>query len=279
MRADGKRLKHSDPMYTVAAHIMARRSDAMNMTTIDIPVDPMQRYINRTRKEGRAVSHLALVLAAYVRTLADYPALNRFVVNKRIFARNEICVGMVVLKAGQDGGTMSKIHLLPDDTIDEVNEKINRYVADNRAVPEKNGTEKLIKILLGIPGLLRVGVPFFKWMDKHGLLPKAIIDASPFHASMSITNLASIKTDSIYHHCYDFGTTSLFLAMGNFHEVARRHQGEIVFERCMPIGAVMDERICDGHYFATAFRTFKRYLAQPELLEQKPAAVKPDPEL
>lgn len=279
MRADGKRLKHSDPMYTVAAHIMARRSDAMNMTTIDIPVDPMQRYINRTRKEGRAVSHLALVLAAYVRTLADYPALNRFVVNKRIFARNEICVGMVVLKAGQDGGTMSKIHLLPDDTIDEVNEKINRYVADNRAVPEKNGTEKLIKILLGIPGLLRVGVPFFKWMDKHGLLPKAIIDASPFHASMSITNLASIKTDSIYHHCYDFGTTSLFLAMGNFHEVARRHQGEIVFERCMPIGAVMDERICDGHYFATAFRTFKRYLAQPELLEQKPATVKPDPEL
>lgn len=279
MRADGKRLRHSDPMYTVAAHIMARRSDAMNMTTIDIPVDPMQRYINRTRKEGRAVSHLALVLAAYVRTLADYPALNRFVVNKRIFARNEICVGMVVLKAGQDGGTMSKIHLLPDDTIDEVNEKINRYVADNRAVPEKNSTEKLIKILLGLPGLLRVGVPFFKWLDKHGLLPKAIIDASPFHASMSITNLASIKTDSIYHHCYDFGTTSLFLAMGNFHEVAQRHQGEIVFERCMPIGAVMDERICDGHYFATAFRTFKRYLAQPELLEQKPAAVKPDPEL
>lgn len=279
MRADGKRLKHFDPMYTVAAHIMVRRSDSMNMTTIDIPAEPMQRYINQTRKEGRGVSHLALVLAAYVRTVSEFPALNRFVVNKRIFARNEIRVGMVVLKAGQSGGTMSKILLQPDDTVDEVNRKINEYVAENRAVPEENATEKLIKKLLGLPGLLRVGVPILKWMDKHGLLPKSIIDASPFHASMSITNLASIKTDSIYHHCYDFGTTSLFLAMGNFHEVPRRHQGEIVFERCMPIGVVMDERICDGHYYATAFRTFKRYLAHPEVLEQKPTEIKSDPEL
>ena len=35
-RADGKLLRHTDPMYRVAAHIMAKRSDAMNSITLDI---------------------------------------------------------------------------------------------------------------------------------------------------------------------------------------------------------------------------------------------------
>lgn len=279
MRADGKRLKHFDPMYTVAAHIMAKRSDAMNMITIDIPCEPMQQYINDSRKKGRPISHLALVLAAYIRTMAEFPALNRFVVNKRVFARNEIRVGMVVLKSGDADGTMSKLQFMPEDTVFEVNDKINDYVNANRSVTEKNSTDKLIDKLLMIPGLLRVGVPILKWMDKHGLLPKAIIDASPFHASMTITNLASIKTNHIYHHCYDFGTTSVFFAMGNAREVPRRHHGEIIFERCMPIGVVMDERICSGNYFATAFRKFRKYLADPSLLEEPPAEILSDPAL
>lgn len=279
MRADGKRLKHFDPMYTVAAHVMAKRSDAMNMITIDIPCEPMQQYINDSRKKGRPISHLALVLAAYIRTMAEFPALNRFVVNKRVFARNEIRVGMVVLKAGEADGTMSKLQFMPNDTVFEVNDKINDYVNANRSVTEKNSTDKLIDKLLMIPGLLRVGVPILKWMDKHGLLPKAIIDASPFHASMTITNLASIKTNHIYHHCYDFGTTSVFFAMGNAREVPRRHHGEIIFERCMPIGVVMDERICSGNYFATAFRKFRKYLADPSLLEEAPAEILSDPAL
>lgn len=279
MRADGKRLKHADPMYTVATRFMARRSDAMNMTTIDIPCEPMQAYINNARKEGRNISHLALILAAYIRTMASYPFLNRFVVNGKIYSRNEIKVSMVVLKAGQEEGTMSKIPLLPDDTLDDVNQKINEYVSANRAVEEKNGTDKIVNFLLKIPGLLGIGVPLLKWMDKHGLLPKSIIDVSPFHASMGITNLASIKTGHIYHHCYDFGTTSMFMAMGVAHEVPRRHHGEIVFERCWPIGVVMDERICSGHDIAIAFRQFKKYLADPALLEEKPEEILVDPAL
>ena len=41
-RADGKRLRDTDPMYTVAPFIMDKRYDAMNMITIDIPLEPMQ---------------------------------------------------------------------------------------------------------------------------------------------------------------------------------------------------------------------------------------------
>ncbi|MEE1054194.1 MAG: hypothetical protein U0L33_07670 [Acutalibacteraceae bacterium] len=271
MRADGKRIKNADPMYTVAAYIMNKRVDAMNMITIDIPVDPIKDYLAEKRKQGINISHMAVVLAAGVRTLKEFPELNRFVVNKKIYQRNEIAVGMVVLKAGQvDHGTMSKMYFDENNTIFEVNDIINKYVEENRESPENNSTEKMIKFLLSVPGILPVGIAVFKWLDKHGLLPKSIIDISPFHMSFGITNLASIRTNHIFHHCYEFGTTSLFMAMGNTREVPKRKGDEIEFEKCMPIGVVMDERIASGSYFAIAFRKMRHYLRNPELLELPP---------
>ncbi|MBQ6884139.1 MAG: 2-oxo acid dehydrogenase subunit E2 [Clostridia bacterium] len=271
MRADGKRIKNADPMYTVAAYIMDKRVDSMNMITIDIPIEPIKEYLNEKRKQGKNISHMAVVLAAYIRTMKEFPELNRFVVNRKIYQRNEIAVGMVVLKAGQvDHGTMSKMYFNENNTIFEVNDIIDKYVEENREAPDNNSTEKLIKILLSVPGILPIGVGIFKWLDKRGLLPKSIIDASPFHMSLGITNLASIRTNHIYHHCYEFGTTSVFMAMGNTREVPKRKGDEIVFEKCMPIGVTMDERIASGSYFALAFRKMRAYLRNPELLELPP---------
>ncbi|HBJ10290.1 MAG TPA: hypothetical protein DDY61_00955 [Ruminococcaceae bacterium] len=279
MRADGKRLRNTDPMYTVAAYVMNKRVDSMNMVTLDIPYDPIQNYLNEKRKQGIAISHLGVIIAAYLRTAAEFPLLNRFIMNCKPYARNEFCVAMVVLKSGEmDNGTLSKMYFKMTDTIFDVNGKINEYVSDNREVPEKNGTEKMIKILLGAPGVLRVGVGLFKFMDKHGLLPKKVIDMSPFHNSLCISNLASIRTNHIYHHCYEFGTTSVFITLGNLREVAKRKGGEVVFERCIPLGVVMDERICSGSYFALAFRRMRKYMRNPELLELPPEVINEDPD-
>lgn len=281
-RADGKMLRHTDPMYRIAAHIMAKRSDSMNNITLDIPTAPIDSYIRQKKRDGTPICHMAIIMAAYVRMLAEYPAVNRFIVNKRAYARNEIAIGMVVLRGHEDtanGGTMSKIYFEPTDTIFDVEEKIQKYVSDNREVTKKNATDNLIDKLVSIPGLLRGAVCILKWADKHNLLPKAIINASPFHCSMVFTNLKSIRTNHIHHHCYDFGTTSMVVAAGNDREVPKRRGGEIVHEKCMPLGVVMDERICSGSYFAMAFRCMKKYLSDPALLETPPAEIKPDPEL
>ena len=280
-RADGKLLRHTDPMYRIASHIMKKRSDALNYITLDIPLEPIEKYIRQKKKEGRTMSHMAVILAAYNRTVCEFPALNRFVVNKRIYARNEISIGMVVLRAGATGAeTESKIYLQPTDTILDVEDRIQKYVADNRDVEGSNATDKIIKTLVGLPGLLRVAVNVLLWMDWHNLLPKSIIDASPMHQSMVFTNLASIRTNHIYHHIYDFGTTSLVMAAGNPREVPRRtRDGEIIHEKCLPLGLVMDERIASGYYFSQAFRRVKEYLKNPALLEEPPEVILQDPEL
>ena len=95
-RADGKRVKNGDPMYTVAPFIMDKRYDAMNMITVDIPLAPVKQYINEKRKEGIRLSRMGLLTAAYIRTVYEFPLLNHFIVNKRIYKRNEFPVAMVV---------------------------------------------------------------------------------------------------------------------------------------------------------------------------------------
>ena len=282
-RADGVLLRHTDPMYRIAAQVMATRSDSMNMITLDIPLAPIDAYLRQKKREGHTMSHMAVIMAAYQRMIAEYPAINRFIVNKRAYARNEIAIGMVVLQGSHtdkaNDGTMSKIYLQPNDTIFDVNRRIEEYVEKNRTQAKDNKTEQLIRKLVAIPGLLRFAVNLLKFMDRHNMLPKSIIDASPFHCSMVFTNLASIRTNHIYHHCYDFGTTSVVVAAGNSREVPKRRGGEIVFDKCMPLGVCMDERICSGSYFAIAFRRMKQFLSDPSLLETPPETIKPDPEL
>ncbi|MBO7217230.1 MAG: hypothetical protein J6V50_00855, partial [Clostridia bacterium] len=230
-RADGKRVRKADPMYTVVPYIMDKRNDAMNMTTVDIPVEPIQDYINAKRKEGNRLSHMSVVTAAYLRTVYEFPLLNNFIVNKKIYTHKEFKVAMVVLKSlATEEETMSKVKFELDDNVFEVNEKMNAYVEDNRKASTVNNTDKMISFLVSLPGVCNIAVGLFKLLDRYGLLPKFITDLSPFHASLTITNLASIRTNHIYHHIYNFGTTSVFIAIGKNREVPKKKNGEIVFE-------------------------------------------------
>lgn len=220
---------------------------------------------------------MGIFLAAYLRTACEYPALNRFVINKRVYARNEFCVGLVVLKTDTDHGIMSKIYFDMTDTIFEVQKKIDEYIAENRTSETDNKTEKMLNVLLNVPGLPNFAVGLFKFMDKHNLLPKSVIDASPFHESLLLSNLASIRTNHIYHHVYEFGTTSMSVTMGNPRIVPKLKRDEVVFEHTLPLGVVMDERICPGSYFAAVFKRLTQYLKNPALLEVPPEKVEHDP--
>ena len=270
MRVDGRRVKGINAMYALVPQFLTRRYDAMNMITLDIPSEPMRQYMNEKRREGIHISHLALIIAAYLRTAAEFPHINRFIGNKKIYAHNDFTVSMVVLRPGHDEDTMSKIYLDFKDDIFEVQNKIMHYIDENRKDDNANDLDKIMSVLMKIPGLLGLVGYVLRFADRHGLLPKAIVKASPFHASLLISNLASIRTNHIYHHVYEFGTTSVAITLGNAREVPHTRKGEIVLEKCIPMGVVMDERICSGHYFAQAFARMKTYLANPKLLEGPP---------
>ena len=271
-KSDRKRIKKEVPMYLLAPQFMPQRNDAMNMTTIDIPIEPLRKYMNDKRKEGVRISHMALIMTAYAHLTGEYPSINRFVQNKRIYQHTDFAISLVVLRPGDTGNddTMAKLYLEPEDTIFDVQRKIDEYIEVNTSGAEEdsNALDKWMGILCSLGGLLDAAGWLLRFLDRHGWLPRALIDASPFHASLLITNLASIRTNHIYHHVYNFGTTSVSMAMGNLREVPKRgRDGKVELVRCMPIGVVMDERIASGHYLALAFARFKDMLAHPEQLE------------
>jgi pyruvate/2-oxoglutarate dehydrogenase complex dihydrolipoamide acyltransferase (E2) component len=100
---------------------------------------------------------------------------------------------------------------------------------------------------------------------------------SPFHTSVFITDVGSLGISPVYHHLYDFGTTSIFVAFGTKRtEKVMDSNDNIVNKRTMTMRVVTDERIVDGHYFASAFKMYKTLIEHPERLESPPAKVVSD---
>ena len=215
-------------------------------------------------------------MAALVRTVSEFPELNRFVVNSKIYAHNELKIGMVVLRPSDNNPSMSKMKFDLYDTVFDVNDKVEAFIAENNKSTSNTKADKFFRALVGCGPLMRILCGTFRGLDQIGWLPKAIIDVSPFHSSLVFTNLASIRTNHIYHHVYDFGTTGMIIAMGNNIDATKKKKGALVLEKQIPLGIVMDERLCDGHRYAQAFASIEKYLKDPTLLETPPESVKVD---
>ena len=271
-RKDGKELKDEPAIFRVIPCIMKERSDAQVFFNQDIVITGMEEYISKKAEEGVKISIMDIVFAAVVRIIGERPQLNRFAINGRIYQRNEITVSVVVKKTLSDDGeeTPIKAKFTGKENIFEVTKIIEDLIEENKKIETENDTDKFVGALSKTPtGVLKFAVGILKFMDNHGMLPKSLINLSPFHTSCFITNVGSLGINSIYHHLYNFGTTSMFLAIGKKKKSFVYEDDEIVKEKCINIGFVGDERICDGYYFAYTFRQLTKYLTHPEMLESQ----------
>ena len=277
-RSDGRRLKTIPTFFKVIPCIMPERDDSQVYFKQDIVLSNLDAYIDKKAEEGIRLSYMNIIYAAMVRIIAERPYLNRFAMNGSLYARNKIYVSLVIKKNFSDEGTETSIKLPFDGTenIFEIKEKLDSAIEKNKDNAVTNNTDNLAKALSLIPGVaIRLAVKFLTFLDKHGIMPKSIIEASPFHTSVFLTNVGSLGIDSIYHHLYNFGTTSMFFAMGKKKKSYVYDDDEIHEEKCITLAFVGDERICDGYYYATSFKQLSKYLKKPELLETH-AEVKQD---
>lgn len=270
-RSDGRKLKNIPPFFKIIPQVMRTRADSQVYYSYDIPIKAMDEYINKKAEEGIKISYMNIVYAAMVRLIAQRPRLNRFVMNGRTYARNDIEISLAIKKNLTDEGqeTTIKLPFTGNENIFEIKEKIDNVIAENKDTANSNDTDILATTLSLIPNfLLKLAISLVMFLDKHGMLPKFVIKASPFHTSAFLTNVASLGIDAIYHHLYDFGTTGLFLAMGKKKKGYIYDDETVKEEKCISLAFVCDERICDGFYFASSVKMFNRFLKKPELLEE-----------
>lgn len=267
MRPDGTRVRDLTAIMQALPYVMPKRYDAQNWAEENLDEDAIRDYIRAKRREGRSVTHMSLLVSAYYRAVLKNPKINYFVMNRRIYKRNHFCFSFVILKTRADGTpdeTSLKVYLEPEDTVFTVTEKIRSTIEKNQNVRHNNDTDRFAKFAFGVPGLARAVFALAIFLDRHNLLPRSIIELSPFHTSLFVTNLASINTPCIFHHCYEFGTTSVFVCMGK--PVPNYMSGDLS-KKMMPLGIVMDERIATGYEYASFYNDFRKHIRRPELLE------------
>ena len=270
LRSDGRKIKSLDPMFRVIPHVMKERSDAHVYFSQDIPIKSLDEYIAKKEQEGIKMSYMNIIYAALVRMLAEKPSLNRFIMDGRTYARHGIHISLAIKKGMTEEAEETTIKILfkGSENIFEVKEMLDSVIAKNKEVSNQNNTDKLLKLLSYVPDwLYKFIVNILMYLDKHGMMPKFIIELSPFHTSAFLTNVGSLGIDAIYHHLYNFGTTGVFLAMGKKKKSYIYEDDDIVPEKSISLAWVADERICDGFYYANALKSFYRYLKKPELLE------------
>ena len=281
-RTDGRKVKTSSPMLKAMPYIMSKRSDAQNTYADSFDITEVDKFCRKKVKEGYTnFGFLHVFLAAYIRTVSQRPGINRFISGQKLYSRDDEIIVVMTIKRNmtlEANDTCIKVHFSPTDTVDDVYRKFNEVVEANNTEEGTNSFDKLNKVLTLIPGLLfRWTVKLLFFLDYFGWLPKKILELSPFHGSMIITSMGSLGIKPIYHHIYDFGNLPIFVAYGAKRSaVTLDKDGNMVKRRYIDIKVVTDERICDGFYYASAFKLIRRYVENPEVLELPPETVAKD---
>ena len=282
-RADGRRVRTLSPMAQITSYFQVERNSCSNLFDESFEITHVDRYIRQKRREGMpdfGITHV--LLAAYVRGVAKYPQLNRFISGQKVYSRGEDIQYCMVVKKEMSvdaPDTSIKVHLSPRDTARDVYEKLNAAVRDVKKSAELDSSlDSLIAVFTLIPSVvMKFTVWLLKLLDYFGLLPKFLLELSPFHGSLFFTSMGSLGIRPIYHHLYDFGNLPVFGAFGCKRRTYElQEDGSVAQRKYIDVKFVLDERIVDGYYYATFFKYYRRLMRNPELLDLPPEEVVPD---
>ena len=270
-----------DPIMRITPYIMPMRCDAQVFLKHRVDLDVLFDYVRRQKLEkGESITYMQIIVAAYVRAISQNPTVNRFIMNRQLFARNNCSAAFTILKDPRDidrGEAVVKIKFDLTDTIYDVRDRMNAGVAANRGENESSGfVDKLLRVVFALPGLPALVVGTVRLLDRYGIAPAVLMDELPFYVGMYITNTASIRLHDVNHHLYNWGNVGLFFGMGLEERVTVLEDGQARVKRYLPVGITADERVCSGAHYGHFFTDIRKFLEHPELLEEPPKEVRFD---
>ena len=281
-RVDGRRVRSLPPANQVSPYIMVNRNGSSNLFEEAFEITNVDRYIRQKRREGLTnFGIMHVFLTAYCRGVAKYPGVNRFIAGQKIYSRGEDIQFCMTIKKDMttDGAeTEIKLHLSPRDTVNDVYQKMNDAIVKVKNTPLDAGVDNTAYALTMIPGVvLKFLVWLLKTLDYFGLLPKFLLEVSPFHGSIFFTSMGSLGIPPVYHHLYDFGNLPVFGSFGcKRRALELQEDGTVVQRKYVDFRFTLDERTVDGFYYAAFLKYYKRLIQHPEVLDEAPAEVVKD---
>ena len=272
-RKDGAKLRDIHAMHLVMPLMYPNRCDNEAFISERIDLTNVLAYLDAKNAGNPEYKYnlFQVMVTAMLKTITLRPKMNRFIANKTTDQRNEVSAAFTVKKEFADDGSeaLALIHSTGADTIDTIHDEIFRQISLCRSDEVDKGTQSL-NAVQSLPGFLIQAVGAgARFLDRHGWMPQSVIAGDPYYSSVVLTNLGSIRLHAGYHHLTNWGTTSVFCAIG---EIKKRpfydEDGTVRMLPSVDLGLTIDERLADGYYYSKTVRLLKTLLENPELLDK-----------
>ncbi len=270
-RKDGTLLRSIDSMHYIMPLMYPNRCDNEAFWHLQIDLTAAEDYLARKNAAGPPYRYnlFQMVVTAVLKTVTLRPELNRFIANKNLYQRNELTAAFTVKKVFSDTGgeALARIHAKESDTLETIHDEIYRQVSLCRSEKKDESTASM-DIIQKLPFKHCIGF-IARFLDRHGWMPRSIIATDPYYCSAVLANLGSLGLEAGYHHMTNWGTNSLFCAIGL---VKQRpffeSDGSYEMRKSVDLSLIIDERVADGYYYAKSLRLLKTLLESPELLDR-----------
>ena len=272
-RFDAKYLKDCDAMHFIMPFMFPDRCDNQTYFTFQIDLTNLEKYLKKKNKKGIDYKYnvFQCVVTAVLKTITLRSKLSIFIHDRKMYKRNEVSAAFTVKQEfADDGGeVLCFIHSKPEWNIDDVHNELKRQLLKLKSKGYKDESSSVMDKLNSIPKFIsRPLVRFVCWLEKKSLIPKSMIETDPYHSSAVLANLGSIGLPEGYHHLTNWGTTSIFVVLGEYGKMSFYENEKVVFKDGIKLGFTVDERIADGYYFSKSMKMLQLFLEEPKYLEQ-----------
>jgi len=266
-RSDGTLVPDLPRVRQVMPYLMAGRNESAVLHECVYDLSRTGAWLsayNRSHAEPATLFHL--LVFAFARALHERPGLNRFVSGGRIYQRNAVTVSFAAKYAFEDHAPFVtvKLEIPSSEDLPTLVGRLRRAVEGARS-GRRSRVDLELRLLLSLPGfLVRAVTGLVRRLDGWNLLPRSFLDPDPMYTSLFVANLGSVGIDGAFHHLYEYGTCSLFGAVGRSGPRVFAGPSGAEVREGLRVGWTFDERINDGHYCTASLAIAQRLVEDPE---------------
>ncbi|MGD1821664.1 MAG: 2-oxoacid:acceptor oxidoreductase [Pleomorphochaeta sp.] len=276
-RNDATYVYDIQPFKKIFPYLMPRKCDSLVYLNCDLDLSETLLFIknNPSPTLNRKYRVFEIMIAALIRLFVLRPELNRFLMNKKLWQRNDISLNFVVKRDYSDDSPEHSVILKfdPNMTLDEIANYVDKKIEETRSITDddnNNKADKLIDFFTSFPPFITsFFVSIIKFLDIKGIAPLSITEEDGLHCSAYLSNLGSIglRNGKVQHHLYQWGTTSIFMTIGSLkRKRIISEEGLVRRENKLEVGFTIDERISDGYYFIKSLNILQDLINKPDQL-------------
>lgn len=272
-RFDAKYIKDVDSMHFIMPFIFPNRCDNETFFSFQIDLTNLNEYLKNKNKDNPDYKYnmYQCIVTAVLKTISLRSKLNDFVHNYKLYKRNDVSAAFTVKQEFSDKGgeVLCFVRSKPEWNIDDVHDELRRQLLKLKSKEYVDDTTGVMDVLNKLPRFISIPiVKFVCFLERKGMVPKALIETDIYHASAVLANLGSIGLPEGFHHLTNWGTSSMFCVIGQMGKMPFFENEKIEFRDGVKLGFTVDERIADGYYFSKSMRLLQLFLEKPELLDR-----------